>query len=209
MKKYEPDKKLLIFCSDTQGYEKCGELGFEYYENIEIPDLNVSHILKDSDGTTSDYTKLSFVKTVIMRHILDLGYTPLYLDPDMALKRPCIPDLLSNLKDHDFVCAGSYSWLNSNIMIAKPTPFNLELFEVTSDDISNIVEDPHLYGDEDLLRPRLKNNTDKYKCVDIKKYPNGNDALKYINHACIIHANCVIGLDNKIKLLKQCDAWDC
>jgi hypothetical protein len=60
-------------------------------------------------------------------------------------------------------------------------------------------------SDEDYLRPRLNENKTRFICQ--KTYPPGCDAKKYLDIAKIIHANCIIGLDNKIKLLKECDAW--
>jgi hypothetical protein len=60
-------------------------------------------------------------------------------------------------------------------------------------------------SDEDYLRPRLDQNKTIFICQ--KKYPPGSDAKKYHDIAQILHANCVIGLDNKINFLKENNAW--
>jgi hypothetical protein len=206
MQIHESSRKTIVFCSDKQGYDKCNELGFNHYEYVHIPELNISNILSGSSCDTKDYTRLCFVKIVIMKHILDMGYTPLYLDPDMAFLSPGIDNLLSYLDKNDFVCAGSIEYLNSNIMIAKPTDFNKKLFELSLEDFNSFLQETG-YGDEDLLRPRLINKS--FSCVDRTHYPNGIDSIKYkhLNLAKIIHSNCVVGLDNKIKLMKECNGW--
>lgn len=202
---HEPDRKIIVFCSDKQGYKKCSELGFKYFEFVDIPELNISNETSGTHSDTDSYTRLSFVKTVLISHILKIGYTPLYLDPDMAFLHPSIDDLLSYLDYNDFVSAGTRHHLNTNIMVVRPTDFTQKLFEVTVPQVEHVVKSKNLYGDEDLLRPRLINNP--FTCVDVEKYPPGCNALKYLNVACIIHSNCVKGLNNKIKLMKDCNAW--
>ena len=206
MQIHESSHKTIVFCSDKEGYDKCHELGFNHFEYVDIPELNISNILSGSSANTKDYTRLCFVKIVIMKHILDMGYTALYLDPDMAFLSPSVDNLLSYLDKDDFVCAGSIEYLNSNIMIAKPTDFNKKLFELTLEDFNSFLQEIG-YGDEDLLRPRLINKS--FSCVDRTHYPNGIDSIKYknLNLAKIIHSNCVVGLDNKIKLMKECNGW--
>ena len=202
---HEPDRKMIVFCSDKEGYKKCHDLGFEYFEFVDIPLLNVSDALSGTDASTKTYTRLSFVKIVLIKFILEMGYTPLYLDPDMAFIRPSIDHLLSYLDKDDFVCAGTRGYLNSNIMLAKPTDFNKALLDLPMSELNRIVDGKTTYGDEDLLRPRLVNKP--FSCVDTKKYPPGCDAVQYKDVAHIIHSNCVIGLQNKIDLMKRCDAW--
>ena len=205
MEIHEPTRKIIVFCSDMCGYEKCKTIGFKYFEFVDIPELTVSDVLCNSDATTKDYTRLCFVKTVLVKFILELGYTPLYLDPDMSFIRSGIEDLISYLNKDDFVCAGQKSYINSNIMIAKPTDDNKSIFHLTVGDLNTILEAPDKHGDEDLLRPRLIDR--KFGCLDLYKYPPGNWAIKCKDIAIIIHSNCVIGLKNKIELMKNCNAW--
>jgi hypothetical protein len=205
MEIHEPTHKIIVFCSDKSGYEKCKDLGFKYFEFVDIPDLEVSDLLSNSDASTKKYTRLCFVKTVLVKFILDLGYTPLYLDPDMAFVRPGIDDIISYLDKDNFVCAGQQIYINSNIMIAKPTEDNKSLFHLTVGDLNRILEAPDKNSDEDLLRPRLIDR--KFGCLDLYKYPPGNWAVECKDIAIIIHSNCVIGLENKIELMKNCNAW--
>ena len=205
MEIHEPTRKIIVFCSDKSGYEKCKDLGFKYFEFVDIPDLEVSDVLSNSDASTKQYTRLCFVKIVLIKFILDLGYTPLYLDPDMAFLCIGIEDIISYLDNDDFVCAGQKSWINSNIMIAKPTEDNKSLFHLTVDDLNTILDAPDKNGDEDVLRPRLIDR--KFGCLDWRNYPSGDLAIRSKDDAIIIHSNCVIGLKNKIRLMKICGAW--
>jgi hypothetical protein len=168
----------------------------------------------------------------LISYILKLGIIPLYLDPDMALKEESIDDLLNYLKEpYEFISSGcvydandlnkidprKHSFLrrihnqfmfiniNSNIMIVKPSEYTQELFNLHREDVYNIINSDIMEGDEDYLRPKLDENKTRFICQ--QTYPPGCDAKKYLDIARIIHANCIIGLDNKIKLLKECDAW--
>ena len=202
---HDTNYKIAVFCSDKSGYDKCKNLNFKYFEYINIPDLKTSNILSGSNAGTDNYTKLCFVKTVIIRHILELGYTPVYLDPDMALLKPCIDHLLNYLNKWDFVCA---EVLKTNIMLVKPTQKNKNLFDLNIDNVNYIINNENLYSDEDFLMIKDGTNLLKnYHFLDIDHYPDGTRAHKYKHVAKIIHANCVSGLENKIKLLKECDAW--
>src|SRR5436190_13796250 len=137
---HEPALKLAVFCSDDEGYEKCHALGFKHFARVDIPMLHVDDLRENTDSTTQGYTKLSFVKVVLCRLILERGFIPLYLDPDMAFKRSgTVDDLLQYLLRADFVCAGERQYINSNILIARPTIEMRELFSVTEDDVIEVL----------------------------------------------------------------------
>lgn len=203
--KHERERKLAVFCTDKEGYEKCKMLNFSNYEIVDIPDLNISKCTKNTKYSTDDYTRLCFVKIVLIKHILDLGYIPLYIDPDMAFKKPSVDDLLSYLDDNNFVSSGNSNHITSNIMIAKPNDFSKNLFTLTNQDVESIVKHPEHVGDEDFLTKKMKPGD--YKWVSEIKYPQGNSVRKYKNNAHMIHANFVSGLNNKIKLMQDSDAW--
>jgi len=197
--------KLIVFCSDKEAEETSRKLNFNLYKYINIPKLQVSDITTDSPAGTSKYTRICFFKTVLMRQIMEMGYIPLYLDPDMAFIKPAVDDMLNYLENSDFVCAGIPQYINSNIMISKPTTKNLELFKLSVEDLDNILEANGFDGDEDLLRPRL--GSINFSCLNRNHYPSGADVKKVLKTTKIIHANCVKGLKNKIQLIKECGAW--
>lgn len=206
---YEPDLKLGVFCTDDEGYAKARLLNFPYIARADFPDLDVSTLTGGTDSMTDAYTRLSFVKVKLCAKILERGITPLYLDPDMAFKKSgTIDNLLHYIScNNDFVCAGQPYYMNSNILIARPSDEMKELFAVTAADIENVVRTPYLHGDEDYFRPKLVCAHFPWRTLPINEYPAGCDAQKYLSTARMIHANCVNGLENKIKLLKECNAW--
>lgn len=206
--------KVIVFCSDKDGYKKAKENNFDFFEYVDIPDLGVSDILENYNGKREYYIRLTFVKIVLISHILELGYYPVYLDPDMSFKQNSIDDLLSYLNnDCDFILSGTKSYLNSNIMIVKPNTFvNSYLFHVENNDVDIIINDNRYWSDEDYLRIKLyvieeMNINPKTNYICQIAYPPGCDAKKYIDKARIIHANCISGLDNKVQFLKECNVW--
>jgi len=206
--------KVIVFCSDKDGYKKAKENNFDFFEYVDIPDLDVSNILENYNGKREYYIRLTFVKIVLISHILDLGYYPVYLDPDMSFKDNSINDLLSYLSDeYDFILSGTKSYLNSNIMIARPNIFiNTYLFDIKNCDVDAIINCKNFHSDEDYLRLKINilenmNINSKINYICQMTYPPGCDAKRYINKAKIIHANCISGLDNKIQFLKECNVW--
>ena len=206
--------KVIVFCSDKEGYDKAKECGFDFFEYVSIPDLDVSNILENYNGKREYYIRLTFVKIVLMSHILKLGYYPVYLDPDMSFKENSIDDLLSYLtEEYDFVTSGTKNHLNSNIMIARPNSFhNAYLFFVRKHDLDFILNNNLFNSDEDYLELKLlameRLNIDlKINYICQMTYPPGCDAEKYNHKAKIFHANCITGLDNKVQFLKKYNVW--
>ena len=104
---YDNKYKVVVFCTDNEALEKCKRLNYEFFEYVDIPELQVSEITENKENKEEFYTRLTFVKIVLISYILKLGITPLYLDPDMALKKESIDDLLSYLSNqYEFISSG-------------------------------------------------------------------------------------------------------
>jgi hypothetical protein len=209
MKVHEPDRNLLILCTDQEGYDQCEKLGFEYYSMVDLPELGISsfkNLYTEPGDDLSKYTKLCFVKTVIMRYILEAGYTPLYIDPDMAFVKPGVEHLLSYMDTHDFVVSGVPNYVNTNIMLGKPSDQLKQVFQVESKHVENVVNNRMYGGDESCIMNKLLDTKINYICVDSRLYPGGPSGVDF-KESKIVHANCVSGLDNKIDLLKKYKAW--
>jgi hypothetical protein len=211
MQIHEPDKNLVVLCTDREGYDLCGDLGYKHYAFVDIPLMGVSEFknLYGKDDIYIKYTKLCFVKTVIMRYMLESGYTPLYIDPDMSLNKPSVENLLGYLENVEIVVAGNTSHINTNIMIARPDSEKCKKLYRLS--LSNLKESINLRlpsGDEPYTSTRiLFVHKIPYVCVKPEEHPGGNDNIKYSSSAYTFHANCVSGLKNKINLLKSCGGW--
>lgn len=205
------DKKynnIIVFCTDKDGYKKCEEHNFNFFEYVDIPELKVSELLENKN--IEHYTRLTFVKIVLISYILELGYIPFYLDPDMSFKRESIDDLINYLDDEtEFICSGNIQHMNSNIMIVKPSINTKKMFNVYSENVDYIISRNDLYSDEDYLRPYMLDTkiNNKIKYISQIEYPPGCHAKKYINELRIVHANCAEGLKNKVELLKNCGVW--
>ena len=169
--------KVIVFCSDKDGYNRCKEINFNYFEYVNIPELKVSDLIENQDNKQEHYTRLTFVKIVLISYILDILYFSIIYICNIMIVRPS---------------------LNTNFL------FNLEIKEV-----DHIINTEGLYSDEDFLRPRMQflQIMNKINFISQIEYPPGCDAKKYIKEAKIIHANCFVGLENKIKLIKECNAW--
>ena len=202
--------KVIVFCSDKDGYNRCKEINFKYFEYVNIPELKVSDLIENQDNKQEHYTRLTFVKIVLISYILELGYIPFYLDPDMSFKTNSIDNLITYFNDKtEFVCSGTSTYMNSNIMIVRPSLNTNFLFNLEIKEVDHIINTEGLYSDEDFLRPRMQflQTMNKINFISQIEYPPGCDAKKYIKEAKIIHANCFVGLENKIKLIKECNAW--
>lgn len=207
---HEPDRNLLIFSTDQEGYEECKELGFKYFGRVEIPQLGVSKITNlHGDDRYSKYVRLCFVKIVLIKYMLENGYTPLYIDPDMALTKPCVEDLLSYLGkgNSEFVVAGKPDYINTNVMITRPIfPRVMKMFQVEIEHVEEIIK-YKLVGDEAYISTRLiQIYKIPYVCLNRKDHVNGQDCRKAGN-SLTVHANCVSGVDNKKELLKAGNGW--
>ena len=207
---YEPNHKLVVLCSDVEGYDMCKKIGYEYCAFINIPLLDVTDCknLYDNDKLFEKYTKLCFVKTVIMGHMLSSGYTPLYIDPDMSLKKPCIENLLQYLENTEIVVSGYPDHINTNIMIAKPSSEGCKkMYSLSTWNVDETINLRLPGGDEPFTSTRiLFIHKIPFVCVNKEDHPNGIDSQIYKN-SFTVHANCTTGLENKINLLKKCNSW--
>jgi GR25 family glycosyltransferase involved in LPS biosynthesis len=211
MKLHDADyyNNLIVFCSDQDGYQRCKEEQFENYELVTIPLLNVDSFTSNNSNDIDIYTRLCFVKVALMSYLLELGYIGLYIDPDMAFTDKAIDDLISYLKaPANIFYAGREEYINSNIMICRPCDIVKKLYSLTTDDVDYIIKTDGFYGDEDLFRSRIPSmNGIKLVCVNETNYPNGKDLPRVRSHCKMAHANYVVGLQNKIKLLTDNSCW--
>jgi hypothetical protein len=214
MKLFEPDKKLMIFCSDIEGYNIAKSLDYEFYAYVDIPLLNVSSF-NDLNSSQSDdkqtyvkYSKLCFVKTVIMRYILENGYTPLYIDPDMCLLKPSIENLLSYLDNGEIVLSGTPSYINSNIMITMPSFNSINLFQLKDNEVDEIIYSNNINSDEYYIYSRISNIFKmSFICINQNEHLGGNNIYNRNVETYTLHANCISGLYNKINALKKANGW--
>lgn len=230
-------RKIAVFCSDKEAYDKCIKLNFECCM-FECEKMNIKNSLNNI--ISDEYKRLTFVKTLLIDYIISKNITVLYIDPDMSFNYKQYPNIdfideILNRKHSinytfdndkciiklnnidiviDNVMAGYLNknenitsiYLNTNLMVISPTFFNKLLYKINIKDFEYICTN-------------LKNGTDETYICRVGKldnyfsfwneiyFPNGENVIKYKNKAYMFHSNCVSGLENKIKLLKDCGGW--
>lgn len=209
--RFNNEKKIGIFCSDNKALEKAQEFSLDACF-VDIPGLQVSEAYSSICGSEF-YLRLCFVKIILIRYAIELNYDVLYIDPDMTFNLNCIDELI-NIKDELTFAKyierpNTIPFLNSNIMRVYPTEKNKKLFDFKIEYLPLFLVRLPDIGDEDFLEENIfKYNIKNTKSLNIQEYPAGGDS-----HFCdqnkikMFHANCFIGLDNKINYLKRSNAW--
>lgn len=226
------DRKIGVFCSDKKGYELSKKLGFDSCL-VECKKMNIYNCF--SNVSPEEYRRLCFVKLLLIDHILSKNFCILYIDPDMAFNSKKIKntdfvdlilnrkfsinynfsyDKISHINDFDIkidnVISGSIIerdqlYLNSNLILILPTEFNKFLYKINYREFVNISK--NIYGSDEVYINRIGRHQKYFSFWSEKYYPNGLNSFKFKDVAFIFHSNCISGLNNKINLLKKCDAW--
>jgi hypothetical protein len=200
-----------VFCSDQKAYKTAVELGMTACY-VKIPSLGVDDAYNSAGAGSELYLRLCFVKILLIKYALQLGYDVLYLDPDMAFNKDCLSELIGLSKELTFanyVRNNDRVFVNSNIMRVYPSPETLEIFDfVIARDLQTYLNMLPDVGDETFLTHRLIRNGSIGATLNTYEYPSGADS-KYITQDQIkmYHANGIVGLDNKIEYLKRNQVW--
>lgn len=230
-------RKIAVFCSDKEAYDKCIKLNFECCM-FECEKMNIKNSLNDI--ISHEYKRLTFVKTLLIDYIISKNITVLYIDPDMSFNYKQYPNIdfideilnrkhtinymfdndkgIIQLNDTDIVIDNVMAgylykeenitsiYLNTNLMVISPTFFNKLLYKINIKEFENICTNVKDGTDETYIcRVGLLDNY--FSFWDESYFPNGKNVVKYKNKAYMFHSNCVSGLENKIKLLKECGGW--
>lgn len=203
--------KIGIFCSDSKAFEKAKEFSLDACL-VDIPGLQVSKAYSSIAGSDF-YLRLCFVKIILIKYALELGYNVLYIDPDMTFNLNCIDELVQNKDDLTFAKyierPNTIPFLNSNIMRVYPSEQNKKLFDFKIEYLPSFLERLPNIGDENFLQENIYINSIKNtKSLNPQEYPAGAESHFYDqNKIKMFHANCFVGLDNKINYLKKSNAW--
>jgi hypothetical protein len=202
---------IAVFCSDKKAYESAQTLGMTSCF-VNIPALCVDDAYDAASAGSEYYLRLCFVKIILVKYALQLGYDVLYIDPDMAFKKDCINELIE-IKDDLTFSKYMYGtrgvFVNSNIMRVYPTSVTKEIFNfVIHRDLEKYLLMLPDSGDENFIQDRIALIGDVGKAVISNEYPAGGDT-KNLNPLGIkmYHANCFVGLQNKINYLMDSGVW--
>jgi len=202
-----------VFCSDGKAYEAATQLGMTACW-AKIPGLGIEDAYKSCNAGSELYLRLCFVKILLIKYALELGYDVLYIDPDMSFNKNCIQELL-DVKDEltfakYYIHGPPIPFINSNIMRVYPTPFTLDVFNfVVTKDLPVYLGRLPDVSDETFLTDRLLClGKEKAKSLEMRHYPSGADSKNSSpDEIKMFHANCIIGLQNKIDYMRQNGVW--
>jgi hypothetical protein len=203
--------RLGVVCTDKDGYETAKK-HFKHVFLAHIPLLKVDDLT--SVKQEEDYTRLVFIKTVLIYHALQLGYAVVYLDPDMAFLQPCLQYVVDATLEHGLVLAGFKDGnMNTNIIGVVASPSNIELFKVDSHTFEANMLNRKIYhgfcgSDEEFLVMKDEYDPEKIHFLSLDYFPPGvhMNSVKREN-VKVLHANGVKGLKNKVEFLRENNGW--
>lgn len=199
-----------VICTDLDGYNTCEKYDIKHAFLAKIPLLKVDDLLKVNKP--EDYTRLVFIKMVLAYHALKLGYTVLYIDPDMAFVKPSLQYIIDMLDDYETILAGLPEGnMNTNILGMLPRKINIKLTEIDVHTFEANILNRTKYGrfmggDEEIMIMKDQYHTARNYYLDIDRFPPGNyiDGSKNL---MMLHANGISGLENKINFMKKYNGW--
>ncbi|KAM0980282.1 hypothetical protein ACFX2J_015849 [Malus domestica] len=198
-------KHLLVICVDQTAYARCLASHPHCYL-LYTPGANFTG---EVFYLTPDYLQMMWRRTQILSSILDKGYNFVFTDTDIMWLRDPFPHFYP---DADFQIAtdkflgDSYSFKN---------PPNCGFVNVKSNDRTigfykfwYLSKNTYPKTNEQDVLNRIKFDPFiakiglKVRFLDTKYFSGFCDPSKDVNQVCTMHANCCIGLENKVNDLK-------
>ncbi len=200
-----------VFCSDFLGYETAVRNGMNACF-VNIPELKINDPSSDGSAGREFYMRLCFVKIILIKFILDLGYNILYIDPDMAFSQKCLSELLNISNEITFaksIPTNGRIFINSNIIRAYPTCSVRKLFDFRiSRNLQTYLSLLPDVSDETFLQHNSQTIPITISSLNSLHYPSGADSKNCDKNGIkMYHANCIVGLSNKIEYLKNNNVW--
>lgn len=221
------EKRYKLYCFYTPLYKSVYE---NYFLPSIKDDFEVITKIFDQECPSGRYFsegwervtihKLYMLRDAIYEHIDQKVF--FYSDIDIIFLRPVIDLCLQHLQDHDFVIQEGWpsGKLCSGFMAIKGSKRTLNLIEVALD----LMENKNCKDDQvalrkavqlissdqlswDLLPSNLFPNGFRVmkNCYAIKKYytKNAQIEFEFDDSVALFHANCCIGIENKIDLINE------
>ncbi|KAG5589150.1 hypothetical protein H5410_039664, partial [Solanum commersonii] len=181
-------KNLLVVAFDQIAYSRCLEIHTHCYALI-TKNVDFSGEKKYMSG---DYLKMMWRRTDFLRIVLQMGYNFIFTDADILWFRQPFAYFYSHV---DFQIACDYYLHNSSDRITlQMEDLNSRTYPGKNEqDVLNIIK----------YSPFIKKIGLKMRFLDTSYFGGFCEPSKYINYVCTMHANCCIGLDNKIHDLRM------
>jgi hypothetical protein len=202
--------KMGVICTDQEALDTCQTLNMVNSFLVKIPLLNIDLLTRVNNP--EDYTRLVFVKIVLIYYALQFGYSIIYIDPDMAFLSPSIDYIIDKMSENMLVLAGIKEGnMNTNIIAVTPSSNLTNLFHVDVHTFEANILNRKLYNrfcgsDEEFLIIKDEYTPDSFHFLDIELFPPGL-YVKDSNKIMMLHANDISGLVNKVSFLIKHKGW--
>ncbi|CAI9095543.1 OLC1v1031526C1 [Oldenlandia corymbosa var. corymbosa] len=202
---------LVVVALDQKAYDQCLKVHPNCYK-LKTEGIDFS---SEAYFMTKDYLKMMWRRILFLQTVLDLGYNFIFTDADIMWFRDPFPHFHA---DADFQIACDYFRGNSSNLNNSP---NGGFTYVRSNQKTrqfyrfwyvsrNLYPNNH---DQDVLNrikhdPFLKHIGLQIRFLETKFFGGFCQRSEDFNLVCTMHANCCVGLDNKIYDLKiMLDDW--
>ncbi len=212
---------INIFCTDDYSYDYYRRKGY-------IKAIKVEHVKceeEHSDFSTLNFRNVTRNKLPSIKNLLEKDINVIYIDNDIYVNQSFLVDVLNiwygNCEDesvHSLMFQDDRPGTPycTGLICMTPKEENIELLNKAIEINNREIEAGNLhYGDQmSVIRVLTENNhiVKNTVCTFLpgEYFPNGyrlkrKDYDK--EHFRVAHANYVVGMDEKIELLKSCDCW--
>ncbi|EPS59587.1 hypothetical protein M569_15217, partial [Genlisea aurea] len=196
-------RHLVVLCFDRKAFEYCIEKKLHCYGLESERDVDLSH---EAKFMTEAYLKIVFRKIDLLRKVLQLGYNFLFTDADIMWLRNPFPNLHPNTEfqlssDHyrgDPSAADNDA--NTGFLYVKSTPRTIGFFKLWYDSREAYPEKNDQEVFNELKFDPAAGLPIKY--LDTAYFGGFCEPSRDLNLVLTMHANCCVGLENKIHDLK-------
>ncbi|KAI3505586.1 hypothetical protein L1887_27719 [Cichorium endivia] len=194
-------KHLVVVTLDQKAYARCLKLHPHCY-NLHTKGMDFSG---EAYFMAADYLKMMWRRIDFLRTVLDLGYNFLFTDADIMWFRDPFPQFH---EDADFQIACDY--FNGNPYDLKNLPnggfnyvkSNKKTIQFYKFWYNSRLTYPRLH-DQDVFNkikfnPFIKNVGLQIRFLDTSYFGGFCQPSEDLNKVCTMHANCCVGLENKV-----------
>lgn len=202
---------LVVIALDDKAYNRCIAIHPHCYD-LSSNGIDFS---EEANFMSSEYLKMMWRRIDFLRTVLNLGYNFIFTDADIMWFRDPFPHFFPK-SDFEIACDyfrgdpsnlnnqpnGGFTYVKSNTRTTRFYEFWYRSRETY----------PGLH-DQDVLNkikydPYIRKNGIKIKFLDTKYFGGICEPSRDFNQVCTMHANCCVGLANKIHDLKiMLDDW--
>ncbi|XP_071693619.1 uncharacterized protein At4g15970-like [Rutidosis leptorrhynchoides] len=194
-------KHLLVVALDQKAYDCCLKVHPHcYYLSTDGVDFS-----EEAYFMAADYLKMMWRRIYFLRSVLDLGYNFLFTDADIMWFRDPFPHFH---KDGDFQIACDYfrgnpidlnNLPNGGFTYVKSNNKTIQFYKYWYD---SRLTYPGLH-DQDVFNmikydPVVLENGLQIRFLDTSFFGGFCEPSRDFNKVCTMHANCCVGLDNKV-----------